>query len=190
MQTSPVRGLVWETAQTVIIALVIALLVRTFVLQLYVVDGSSMYPTLQSGDRLFVNKLVYRLREPRPGEVVVLRDPIVPERRLIKRVVAVGGETVEVRGGVLYVDGRPVQEGFAIPDTGPSGDVKPTLVPPGHVYVLGDNRGGSLDSRVLHAIPLRSVEGKAAFLFWPPGRIQRHGPLEAGRTLSLEGGRS
>lgn len=189
MQTSPARGVLRETAQAALIGLVIALLIRTFVLQLYVVDGNSMYPTLHDGDRVFVNKIVYRLRQPRPGEVVVLKDPIVPERRLIKRVVAVGGETVEVRGGTLYVDGRPVQEGFTNPDPGPAGDVEPTPVPPGHVYVLGDNRGGSLDSRVLHAIPLANVEGKAAFLFWPLDRIQKHGPLAVHRMLSLEGGR-
>lgn len=171
-----------ETVETVLAALLIALLIRTFLVQLYVVDGQSMMPTLHHGDRLLVNKLIYRIREPKPGEVVVLDDPVMPERRLIKRVIAVGGERVEVRNQTVLVDDQPLAETYTNPVSAPFSDVGVIEVPPGHVYVMGDNRGGSLDSRVFQSIPVTRVEGMAFYLFWPLDRLQGHGPLNAGRT--------
>ncbi|MFZ5815101.1 MAG: signal peptidase I [Bacillota bacterium] len=170
-----------ETLETVVVALLVALVIRSFLVQLYVVDGESMYPTLHHGDRLLVNKMVYRLREPKPGEIIVVEDPANPRRQLIKRVVAVEGETVEVRNRVVFVDGRPLKETFTNPTSVHFKDVAPSKVPEGHVYVMGDNRGGSLDSRMLGPIQRSKIEGKAFYLFWPPARIGKHGPLEAAR---------
>lgn len=172
-----------ETLETVLVALVIALLIRSFLVQLYVVDGESMFPTLHHGDRLLVNKIGYRLSEPKPGDVVVVEDPANPRRQLIKRVIAIGGETVEVRNHVVFIDGKPLEEQFVHPFSVHFSDVKPVKVPEGYVYVMGDNRGGSLDSRALGPIQVSKVEGKAFFLFWPVSRMKNHGPLEPPRTF-------
>ncbi|MFZ5825331.1 MAG: signal peptidase I [Bacillota bacterium] len=171
-----------ETLETVLVALVIALLIRSFLVQLYVVDGESMFPTLHHGDRLLVNKIGYRLGEPKPGDVVVVEDPANPRRQLIKRVIAVGGETVEVRNHAVFIDGKPLEEDFVHPFSVHFRDVKPVEVPEGYVYVMGDNRGGSLDSRTLGPVQVSKVEGKAFFLFWPVSRMKSHGPLEAPRA--------
>lgn len=178
----PAKSALREMAETVVVALLLALFIRTFLVQQYVVDGASMYPTLHDGDRLLVNKLVYRLRSPQPGDVIVVTDTSVKGRQLIKRVVAVAGETVEVRDQHLLVNGKPVQESFTNPTTPRFRDEEPTSVPPGTIFVMGDNRGGSLDSRSLGPIALSQVQGKAAFLFWPLDRAREHGPLEAVRT--------
>lgn len=171
-----------ETLETVVVALLIALVIRSFLVQLYVVDGESMYPTLHHGDRLLVNKIVYRLGDPKPGEIVVVEDPANPRRQLIKRVVAIGGETIEIRNRVLFVDGKPLEEDYTNPVSVHFHDVRPFTVPEGYIYVMGDNRGGSLDSRVLGPIQVDKVEGKAFFLFWPPDRMGAHGPLNEPRT--------
>lgn len=171
-----------ETLETVLVALVIALLIRSFLVQLYVVDGESMFPTLHHGDRLLVNKIGYRLSEPEPGDVVVVEDPANPRRQLIKRVIAVGGETVEVRNHVVFIDGKPLEEPFVHPFSVHFSDVKPEPVPEGYVYVMGDNRGGSMDSRSLGPVQVTKVEGKAFFLFWPISRMNNHAPLDQPRT--------
>jgi len=170
-----------ETVETVLTALVIALLIRSFLIQLYVVDGQSMVPTLQHMDRLLVNKIVYRLREPKPGEIIVLEDPANPRRQLIKRVIAVGGETVQIRNRVTFVNGKPLHEEYTNPVSVHFKDMEPYTVPEGYVYVMGDNRGGSMDSRHLGPIELSKIEGKAFFMFWPPARFGT-GPLDAPRT--------
>jgi len=180
--TQPGKGAVREIFETVVIALLIALVVRTFVVQLYRVDGESMVPTLQHNDRLLVNKIVYRFRPPAAGEVVVLDDPANPGRQLIKRVIAVAGEEVEVRGDLVLVDGSPLAEPYINPANLGTYDAGPLTVPEGYVWVMGDNRGSSLDSRLLGPVEARSVHGRAMALFWPPGRFGQHGPLAAART--------
>lgn len=153
-----------EWLETVVLALVIALLIRGFLVQVYKVEGRSMEQTLHENERVMVNKLVYRFRGPAPSEIVVLRDPTDRSRELIKRVIAVAGETVEVRQGQVLVNGRPVLEGYKEPGVY---DQEPVTVPNGHVYVMGDNRMASLDSRWLGPIPLEVIQGKAFLRFWP-----------------------
>lgn len=160
-----------EWLETVIIALVVALLIRAFVVQVYLVEGESMEPTLHTSERLLVNKFVYRFRSPAPGEIVVLQDPGQPRRELIKRVVAVAGETVEVKKGVVYINGKALQEPYKNTTHTQYADVPPVTVLPGNIFVMGDNRGRSLDSRMIGPIPLSRVEGKAFFMFWPLNRL-------------------
>jgi len=162
--------LVREMAETLVIALVLATLIRAFVVASFVVDGISMVPTLQNGERLLINKFVYRLSEPQRGDVVVFRYPLHPDRDFIKRVMARGGETVEIREGTVYVDGQRVDEPY-IPD--PSHDTHaPVTVPPGHVYVMGDNRNNSEDSRMFGFVPLANIKGRAFWVYWPPQRMR------------------
>lgn len=160
------RNEVREWLETVIIAVAIAFAIRAFVVQVYKVEGESMFPTLHTSERVLVNRLVYELRPPKPGEVVVLKDPSQSTRELIKRVVAVGGETIEVRKGIVYVDGKALDETYANMNH-PQPEVAPFKVPSGMVYVMGDNRGRSLDSRMMGPISLSNVDGKAFFVFWP-----------------------
>lgn len=177
---SPLR----EWAETLAVAVVVALLIRGFVVQVYLVEGVSMEPTLHSSERLLVNKFIYRFRDPAPGEIVVLQDP-TQGRELIKRVIAVAGETVEVRSGVVYVDGRPLDEPYKNTLYTQYADTPPVLVPEGTIYVMGDNRGRSYDSRMMGPVSIDNVDGKAFFMFWPLNRFAA-GPLDHPRTFAAE----
>jgi len=160
----------------IVVAVSAALLVRQFVLQQFAVSGSSMYSTLHDGDRVLVNKLSYRLHDPRRGDVVVLKTmESVGERDLIKRVVALPGETIEYRSCVLYIDGRVLTEPYLddsiVTAQNCGGDQAPLTVPEDSVFVLGDNRGGSKDSRdgQLGPISYDDIIGRAFVVIWPAG---------------------
>lgn len=154
-----------EAVVTVLVAVVIALVVRWLLLEIFVVSGTSMVPTLHDGDRLLVNKLVYHTRLPRPGEIIVFAYPLDPSRDFIKRVLAVAGDTVEMRGGRVFVNGRLVDEPYIVAP-GEAGHGA-RQVPPGSVWVLGDNRNNSDDSRFFGPVESRFLRGKAFFRFWP-----------------------
>jgi signal peptidase I len=159
------------------IALLVAILVRTFLLAHFVVDGESMESTLDPGDRVFVNKLSYRLHDPNRGDVVVLHEISgASERDLIKRVIALPGEEIEMVSCVVRIDGQLLQEPYLDPTIVTPGrcgsDVSPTVVPDEHVYVMGDNRPGSHDSRALGPVPFEDLVGRAFVVFWPRGNWQ------------------
>ena len=172
------KGNVWvEWFIVVAVAISAALLVRTYVLQQFAVSGDSMYSTLHNGDRVLVNKLSYRLHDPNRGDVVVLKTiESIGEKDLIKRVVALPGETVEYRQCVLLVNGVVVVEQYLDPEVvQPSrcgADQSPLLVPEESVFVMGDNRGGSKDSRDLGAISYDDLIGRAFVVIWPMGDWQ------------------
>ena len=172
------KGNVWvEWFIVVAVAISAALLVRTYVLQQFAVSGDSMYSTLHNGDRVLVNKLSYRLHDPNRGDVVVLKTiESIGEKDLIKRVVALPGETVEYRQCVLLVNGVVVVEPYLDPEVvQPSrcgADQSPLLVPDESVFVMGDNRGGSKDSRDLGAISYDDLIGRAFVVIWPMGDWQ------------------
>ncbi len=162
-----------ELAETVLPAVLIALFINVFLAQATVVRGQSMEPTLYNNERVIVEKISYRLMGgPRRGDVVVLRLNGTSEM-LIKRVVALPGETVAVQGGRVVVDGIPLTEPWAVRQGGP--DYPPTVVPEGHVFVLGDNRGHSNDSRSFGPVPLRNIIGHAVFIYWP---LDEAGPVK------------
>jgi signal peptidase I len=159
------------------VALLVAFLVRTFVLAHFVVDGHSMDTTLHDGDRVFVNKLSYRLHDPNRGDVVVLHELADVQdgqsRDLIKRVIALEGETLEVRNCVVLIDGAELVEPYLDPDVvtpgNCGGDYGPATVPEDHVFVMGDNRAGSQDSRSENVGPIDEddIVGRAFVVFWP-----------------------
>ena len=167
----------FDWALVVVIALVVALGVRTFLLAHFVVEGSSMYSTLETGDRVFVNKVSYRLHDPNRGDVVVLHEIRgTTERDLIKRVIAVGGEEVEMRSCEVRIGGQLLIEPYLDPTVvtpgNCGGDFGPVLVPEGTVFVMGDNRAGSQDSRTLGQVLLDDVVGRAFVVFWPRSNWQ------------------
>jgi signal peptidase I len=154
------------------VALLVAILVRTFLLAHFVVDGESMESTLEPGDRVFVNKLSYRLHDPNRGDVVVLHEITgTAERDLIKRVIALPGEEISMQNCVVRIDGLVLEEPYLDPTIVTPGrcgaSIPPTIVPADHVYVLGDNRPGSHDSRALGSIPFDDLVGRAFVVFWP-----------------------
>ncbi len=156
------------------VAVSAALLVRAFVLQQFAVSGYSMINTLHDGDRVLVNKLSYRLHDPRRGDVVVLKTiEGAGERDLIKRVVALPGETVEYRSCILYIDGRELLEPYLDPavvtPTSCGATQPPLQVPENSVFVMGDNRPGSKDSRALGPITDNNLIGRAFVVIWPAG---------------------
>ncbi len=167
----------FDWALVVAIALVVALGVRTFLLAHFVVEGSSMYSTLETGDRVFVNKFSYRLHDPNRGDVVVLHEIRgTTERDLIKRVIAVGGEEVEMRSCEVRIGGQLLLEPYLDPTVvtpgNCGGDFGPILVPEGTVFVMGDNRAGSQDSRTLGPVSLDDIVGRAFVVFWPRSNWQ------------------
>lgn len=155
------------------VALFVAFVVRTFVVAHFVVEGESMYSTLDTGDRVFVNKLSYRLHDPNRGDVVVLHQITgAAERDLIKRVIGLPGETVEMRNCTVLIDGRVLNEPYLDPEvvtpTNCGGDFAfAGAIPDDHVFVMGDNRGGSQDSRAIGPIAEDDLVGRAFVVFWP-----------------------
>ncbi|HKM42576.1 MAG TPA: signal peptidase I [Limnochordia bacterium] len=148
-------------------AVILALVIIVFVGQSFKVDGASMENTLFHGERLMVDKLTYRFRDPRRGEIIVLN---MPGTRFIKRVIAVGGDTIEERLGVVYVNGLPTDEPYV--DNRTTMTWGPFTVPEGHVWVMGDNRPRSDDSRgTVGFLALRDIVGRAIFRYWPLNRI-------------------
>lgn len=169
-----------EWTLVVAVAIIVAVVVRTFLLAHFVVDGTSMATTLDSGDRVFVNKLSYRLHEPNRGDVIVLHQISgTTERDLIKRVIALPGETIEIRScEVLITDAEGTTRRLIEPYLDPAvvtpgncgGDYRPadgSVVPDDHVFVLGDNRAGSQDSRALGPVRYDDIVGRAFVVFWP-----------------------
>jgi len=146
--------------------------VRPFVLEAFYIPSESMVPTLEVGDRVFVNKFVYRFWEPERGDIIVFRSVEGEGEDLIKRVIGAPGDRVAVRNGVLHVNGEPQEESYLRDgrplDRGPYG---PTRLSEGEVFMMGDNRGNSRDSRFFGPVPLENIEGEAFVIFWPPWRI-------------------
>lgn len=153
-----------EIGETVIPAIVIALFINLFLAQATQVLGQSMEPTLHSSQRVVIEKVTYRFHGPRRGDIVVVNSSRQSEM-LIKRVIGLPGETIEVRDGRVYVNGQLLEEPWTVKPGG--GQYGPQAVPPLHVFVLGDNRGASNDSRTLGPVPIEDIVGHAWLSYWP-----------------------
>jgi signal peptidase I len=164
-----VRNLV-EWVGIIVGALVVALVVKTFLIQAFFIPSLSMYPTLDKGDRVLVNKLSYKLHDVHRGDLVVFeRPPGQPAstiKDLIKRVVGLPGEEIEARSGDVYVDGKKISEPYLVDDVATENLPRQTI-PDGEVFVMGDNRGDSADSRVFGPIDEDSIVGRAFIRVWP-----------------------
>lgn len=161
-----------ETAALLLAAFVLAQGIRTFVIQPYVVPTGSMIPTIQIGDRVLANKFIYRFGKPKPGDIIVFDDLSGRTPTLIKRVIATEGQTVDIRDGAVWVDGKRLNEPYVHGQSTQPGPVAlPVTIPPDHVWVMGDNRNNSADSRWIGPQPLSAVEGEAFLTYWPPSRF-------------------
>ena len=155
-----------EVVETILPAILIAVLINVFVGQATRVEGQSMEPNLHTDQRLVVEKMSYRFHSPERFDVVVLKLTSRGDELLIKRVVGLPGETVEIRDGRVYIDGQVLEESFLRAETRPGRHGQVT-VPPLHVYVLGDNRNHSNDSRSFGPVPLENIVGRAWVSYWP-----------------------
>lgn len=188
-------GFLWELPILVLVALVVAVVIKTFLFQAFFIPSGSMIPTLEISDRVLVNKLSYTFGgEPRQGDVVVFDSPFLDDdiqeslvqkvtrnvaealglqtataEDLIKRVVAVGGETIEIADNTVLVNGLAISEPYLPPGT-VMHDFGPEVVPQGHVFVMGDNRSRSQDSRRFGTIREDHIIGRAFVRVWPVSR--------------------
>jgi len=185
------KSVVREYFETIVIAVVLALFMRTFVVQAFKIPTGSMEPNLLIGDHLLVNKFVFAptlssaeravlpMTGIRRGDIVVFKYPEDPERDFIKRVIGLPGETIELRNHRVHVNGRPLEEPYAHYLPRPEGQVAgeitpddvresygPVMVPSGSVFVMGDNRDNSQDSRYWGFLPKENIKGKALMIYW------------------------
>src|SRR5215213_8429487 len=154
----------------VVLALVFGF-IRPFVMEAFWIPSGSMIPTLEIGDRVLVNKFIYRFTEPERGDIIVFRSVDNSKEDLIKRVVGLPGDKIAVRGGKLFVNGKPQKESYTNKKLPDRSFYAQTTVPKDHIFVMGDNRGNSADSRVFGGLPEKNIEGEAFLRFWPPDRI-------------------
>jgi signal peptidase I len=177
------KSVVREYAEALLFAVVLVMFLRAFVIQAFRIPSGSMQNTLLVGDFLFVNKFIYGpkipftdvrlpgIRDPKPGDIIVFKAPIADQKDFIKRCIAVGGQTVEVRDKQFYVDGVKLDEPYAIHADpreigSPRDDFGPFKVPPGYLFMAGDNRDDSNDSRYWGPVNMNRVKGKAMFIYF------------------------
>lgn len=177
MTREDLRREIKEWVQSLLIAVLMTLVVRTYVIQAFKIPSGSMRPTLMEGDKIFVNKYVYRLNAPERGDIVVFKFPVDMKKDFIKRLVAFEDEQVEIRDGKIYINGKPLED----PDTfgkfyyynhdpfgGPNERIR---VPKESYFVLGDNSANSTDGRFWGFVPKKNMIGKAVFRWWPLTRM-------------------
>ncbi|ELR98427.1 signal peptidase I [Gloeocapsa sp. PCC 73106] len=165
-----------ENGQTIVIALLLALIIRVFIAEPRYIPSESMLPTLDLGDRLVVEKVSYHLQSPHRGDIVVFHPPIQlqmqgyqADQAFIKRVIATEGQTVAVSNGKVYLDQQPVTEDYILES--PNYQLLPIRVPPNYLFVMGDNRNNSNDSHIWGFLPKSEIIGRAIFRFWPLNRL-------------------
>lgn len=176
-----------ENIEAIIVAIILALFIRTFIIQAFKIPSGSMLETLQIGDHILVNKFIYgikipfsrktliSLKDPKHGDIIVFKYPHDPKKDYIKRVIGVGGDTIEIRNKYVYINGLPEGDKEYIMHTdnnllpgelSPRDNFGPILVPLNHLFVMGDNRDNSSDSRFWGFVDMTAVKGKAFIIYW------------------------
>jgi len=166
-----------KTLVIIIVVIVLVILFKT-TLQIFPVIGDSMEPGLQWGQQLLTNKTAYHFHEPERGDVIILRPPFNPEVGFIKRLIAVPGDTVEVKDGAVYINGLKLSEPYI--KEPPTYTFPPQKIPDDEYFVLGDNRNDAFDSHVGWTAPRQDIIGKVWLSVWPPGQweVVSHYPLQ------------
>ena len=199
--TKDKKRLIKEYAEAIITALLLALIIRAYIIQAFKIPSGSMIPTLLIGDHILVTKFIYGtkipfsdksflvFKQPEKGDIIVFKYPEDPKKDFIKRVVATGGDTLEERNKIIYVNGKEVTEPYAYhgdsfvrPRGDPRDNFGPLIVPENKVFVMGDNRDQSFDSRYWGFVDIKAIKGKALIIYWSwdPGnrlRFNRIGRL-------------
>jgi len=191
MAGKQVKSQVREWTESILIALVIAIVIQTFIIQAFKIPSGSMIPTFKVGDRIFVYKFLYSarvpfvnfrlpildVRQPKRGDIIVFSSPEDPRKDFVKRLIAVGGETVAIRDGKIFVNGKeiglPAAASVYYYNAGDyGGEGRGVTVPAGCYFTLGDNSANSRDSRYWGFVPRKNLIGKAVFIYWPLYRIK------------------
>jgi signal peptidase I len=150
--------------------------VRPFVVEAFWIPSKSMIPTLEVGDRVLVNKFIYRFHPPERHDIIVFKSfegsTEGGQEDLIKRVVGLPGDEISVQDGALFVNGERQEEPYVNKQKSDTSSFGPAAVPEGEVFVMGDNRANSLDSRFIGPVPFEDIEGEAFMIFWTPGHIR------------------
>ncbi len=191
MNKEKVKSQVREWVESIVIAFAIAIVIQTFIVQAFKIPSGSMIPTFKIGDRIFVNKFLYSARvpfvnwklpildikEPRRGDIIVFVSPEDPRKDFVKRLIAFGGEKVEVKDGRILVNGMALEEPgcksvyyYNAGDYGQEGKI--IVVPANSYFVLGDNSSNSRDSRYWGFVPRKNLVGKAMLIYWPLNRMK------------------
>jgi signal peptidase I len=179
------KRLLWEYVEAIVTALILALLIRTYIVQAFKIPSGSMIPTLLIGDHILVNKFLFGteipftdkkiliFRKPEKGDIIVFKYPENPKKDFIKRVTATGGDVIEERNKVVYVNGQLVMEPYVQHydqsfrgRADPRDNFGPVIVPKDKVFVMGDNRDQSYDSRYWGFVDINQIRGKALIIYW------------------------
>lgn len=189
MKETRKKSVIREWVESIIIAFILAMIIRTFIIQAFKIPTGSMRPTLLERDLILVNKFIYgakvpfidlrlpRIREPKRGDVIVFIYPENPKKDFIKRLVGLPGEIVEIKNGTVYINGNPLQGGlFSQRYYYNRGELlseaKKIVVPENQFFVLGDNSASSQDSRYWGFVPHKNILGKALLIYWPLHRLR------------------
>jgi signal peptidase I len=183
--TKDKKRLIKEYAEAILTALLLALIIRAYIIQAFKIPSGSMIPTLLIGDHILVNKFIYGtkipfsdksillFKKPEKGDIIVFKYPEDPKKDFIKRVIATGGDTLEERNKIIYVNGKEVQESYAYhgdsfirPRGDPRDNFGPLIIPENKVFVMGDNRDQSFDSRYWGFVDTKEIKGKALIIYW------------------------
>jgi len=163
---SATSSFIWETLQTLVLAGLLIVFFRTFIFQNFVVEGSSMVPTLIQGDRLIVSRLSYFLGEPDRGDIIVFQYPYGPERDFVKRIIGLPGETIAIQNGQVFINGKPLPPEDYVQNKS-SDAIAPVTLGDDEYFVMGDNRTGSSDSRSWGPMQKHFIIGKAWLIYYP-----------------------
>lgn len=187
------QGKLWEYTKAIVTALILALIIRTYVIQAFKIPSGSMLQTLLVGDHILVNKFIYGVKlpfsdkrilvftKPKRGDIIVFKYPEDPSRDFIKRVIGVEGDIIEERNKIVYVNGKPLNEPYVqhtdnsmrIGGIEPRDNFGPYLVPKNKLFVMGDNRDQSYDSRYWGYVDMKDVKGKAFIIYWSWDNIKK-----------------
>ncbi len=160
----------YDFVETILFAFILAFLIKSFILQISYIPTGSMIPTLNDGEAVLVVRIPYYFREPERGEIIVFKYPLDPSKEYVKRLIGLPGDTVEIKQGNVYVNGKLLEENYVKRKS--DDNYGPVKVPKDSYFVLGDNRPVSVDSRYWGFVPKKNLVGKALLLLWPPRRIQ------------------
>ena len=170
------KSVVWEYAEAIVIAVILALIIRKFVIQAYKIPSGSMLETLQIGDHILVNKFIYYFKEPERGDIIVFKYPKDQKRDFIKRLIGLPGETLEIKDKKVFINGELLDEPYAVfkdtetfyfnPYARTRDNYGPRIIPENCYFMMGDNRDYSQDSRYWGLLDRELIEGKALLIYW------------------------
>lgn len=172
MSKEKVKKEVWEWIKSIVVALILALIIRATIVEAFGTPTGSMEPTIIAGDRILGEKITYRFRPPQRGEIIVFKPPPQAHsgnKKFLKRVIAVSGDVIEVKNHKVYINGKPLSEPYI--KEPPYYIMPKTKVPEGHLFVMGDNRNNSADSHIWGFLPQKNVIARIFVRYWPPQRI-------------------